>query len=114
MKKQLVIIGIVAILFTVELSGCNQVSNTLIPEKSKFVGRWTSSDNVNLDLFSDGTCAFTIMSGTWDLKDGKLVLDLPSSTMPYTLAYNYQFSDNDRTLSLIDKASGTSAIFTKQ
>jgi ABC-type Fe3+-citrate transport system substrate-binding protein len=47
MKKQLVIIGIIAILITVELSGCstqnnneNQDNNTISPEESKFVGTW--------------------------------------------------------------------------
>jgi len=37
MKKQLVIIGIVAILVSVVFSGCNEENNTLTPEKSKFV-----------------------------------------------------------------------------
>ena len=40
MKKQLVIIGIVAILVTVGLSGCNQVSNPLNPERNRFTGTW--------------------------------------------------------------------------
>lgn len=109
MKKQLVIIGIVALLVCVEFSGCNQISNTLNPEKSRFVGTWVSSDNVSLDLFSDGTCAFAIMSGTWDLKDGKFVIDLPSSTVPLTSTWNYVFSNNDRTLTLIPTSSTTGA-----
>ena len=40
MKKQLVIIGIVALLVTVWLSGCNQVSNRLNPDRDKFLGTW--------------------------------------------------------------------------
>jgi ABC-type oligopeptide transport system substrate-binding subunit len=65
MKKKLVILGIVAILVCVGLSGCNQqMSNSISPKKSKFVGTWHNSTTVNIDLFSDGTCKFQSINGT--------------------------------------------------
>jgi hypothetical protein len=117
LKKHLVIIGIVAILVSVRLSGCDQVNNTLYPEKSKFVGTWINATSpfTTIKLLSDGTCSYSSYSGTWDLKNGKLVIDLTSATAPFTLTYNYIFSNNDRTLSLISASTGSSTIvFTKQ
>jgi len=113
MKKQLVIIGIVTILVSIGLSGCNEVSNTLNPEKNKFVGTWKMSE-LTINLFSDGTCSFMSWSGTWDLKDGKLVLDLPSANNPTTATYNYQFSNNDTTLTLTSPGETQGWVLTKQ
>jgi len=115
MKKQLVIIGIVAILVTVGLSGCNQVTNTVNPEKSKFVGTWQNTTldlTTTINLFSDGTCSYIGLPGTWDVKDGKLVMDFTDSGVDWT--YNYVFSNNDRTLSLTSTAGGLTQVYTKQ
>ena len=111
MKKQLVIIGILAILVCSGLSGCNQINNTLNPEKSKFVGTWQNSTSLVIDLFSDGKCTFQSINGTWDLKEGKLVLVLSTGS---TITYKYLFSNNDRTLSLINLTYGTTFSVTKQ
>jgi hypothetical protein len=111
MKKQLVIIGIFAILVCIGLSGCNQINNTLDPEKSKFVGTWQNSTSMVIDLFSDGKCTFLSINGTWDLKEGKLVLVLSTGR---TITYNYLFSNNNRTLALIDLEYGTTFNVTKQ
>jgi hypothetical protein len=108
MKKQLLIIGIVAILFSVGLSGCNQINNTLIPEKNKFVGTWkNTTSHMTLDLSSNGTCSMWSYTGTWDLKDGKLVIDLQSVGVPITYTYIYLFFNNDKTLKLIPTTSTT-------
>ena len=116
MKKQLVIIGIVAILVSVGLSGCEDINKNINPEKSKFVGTWINSTSpfTTINLFSDGTCSYSSYSGTWDLKDGKLVIDLMSATVPFTLTYYYIFSDNDKTLSLTSMSGGLSQVYTKQ
>jgi hypothetical protein len=105
MKKQLVIIGITALLVCVGLSGCNQVSNTLSPEKNRFVGTWKNTTSyMTLDLSSDGTCSMWSYTGTWDLKDGKLVIDLISVGIPYTYTYIFIFFNNN-TLKLIPTTS---------
>jgi len=87
MKKQLVIIGIVALLVSVGFSGCNQVSNTINPEKNKFVGIWQNTTldlTTTINLFSDGTCSYLSLSGTWDVKDGMLVMDFTDSGFTWT------------------------------
>ena len=113
MKNQLVTIGIIALLVSVGLSGCNQFSNTLNVEKNKFLGLWenTTGYPALIDFFSDGTCTYGGDTGTWDLKDGKLVIKLSDSGLIYT--YNYWFSNTDRTL-VLTRALGYSIIYTKQ
>jgi hypothetical protein len=116
-KKKLVILGIVAILVSVGLSGCNQVSNRLNPDRDKFLGTWkvvefnnsTTSGEV-YTFFSDGTVGITNTMGTWEFKDGKLVLDFDV----HQYVYSYNFSDSDRTLTWISMDKITSYKLTKQ
>ena len=102
-------------MLTVGLSGCstqnnneNQDNNTISPEKSKFVGTWKNNTSyLTLDLFSDGTCTMWGNTGTWDLKDGKLVINLRSAGVPFTYTYIFVFFNNDNTLKLIPTKSTT-------
>jgi len=109
MKKQLMIVGIFVILLTVGLSGCT--SNPLNTEKNKFVGTWNTIYET-YTFFSDGTCSISGLSGTYDIKDGKLVIN----AMELMLTFSYLFSNNDNTLTLTMTNSGltNSYVFTKQ
>jgi hypothetical protein len=109
MKKQLVIIGIVALLVCVGLSGCNEIINTVNPEKNKFVGTW-KEPTATFVFFSDGTLSMGILSGTWEIKDGNLVLNYP----PSSLVFSYTFSNSDRTLTLTPAGGGTPWVLIKQ
>jgi len=40
MKNQLILIGLVAVLLCVGLSGCDQINNVLKSEKDRFIGTW--------------------------------------------------------------------------
>jgi hypothetical protein len=116
MKKQLVIIGIVAILVSVGLSGCNQTSNSLTSDKDKFVGTWTINANNKEGTFvfySNGTIITSSgSSATWEIKDALLVITGGTDTTPSTLSY--KFSNGDKTVALTNLESGTTAILTKQ
>jgi len=108
MKKQFVILGIITILVSVGLSGCNQVSTTLSQENNRFIGTWkNTTSHMTLELSSDGTCSMWNYTGTWDLKDGKLVIDLTTVGVPSTYTYIYLFFNNDNTLKLIPTTSTT-------
>ena len=114
MKKQLVIIGIVAVLVTVGLSGCETERDRLVVEKSKFVGTWQNSTidfTTTINFFLNGTCEYDIVSGTWNVTDGKLVIVFSDG---YSRIYDYVFSNNDRTLSLTQTTVGVAKVFTKQ
>jgi hypothetical protein len=67
-----------------------------------------------MDLFSNGSCSLWSYTGTRDLKDGKLVIDLPNATLPLTYNYSYIFSNNDGTLSLNLTNGDLPIIFTNQ
>ena len=111
MKKRLAIIGIVAILVTVGLSGCTEEDNTLTSEETKFVGTWQNNTSMVIDLFSDSTCTYLSINGTWDLKDGILGLELSTGSI---IHYRYKFSNNNRTLTLTNVIHGTTFNVTKQ
>jgi hypothetical protein len=126
MKKQLVIIGAVALLVSVVLSGCNQVNNSshsqgtnsLNSEEIKFVGSWvnisTSGFVTAINLFSDSTSVLNTLSGTWGLKDTKLMITFNGAYPASNLTYNYVFSNNNSTLSLTLTEGGVAQIFTKR
>jgi hypothetical protein len=116
MKIQLVILGLVILLVCMVLSGCEQESNTLNPEKSKFVGTWqrtTQFGTITIIFFSNGTYAYGAipLNGTWDLKDGKLV-SVPSGGVSIT--QDYTFSNNDNTLYFAPSEGFSTGNYTKQ
>ena len=126
MKKQLVIMGIIALLVCIGLNGCNEINNTINPEKNKFVGTWLNSTkntyidgtiywtNTTYTFLSDGTFAEGLESGTWELKDGKLVIHAQFSDINYIVVNNYSFSDNDKILTLTSVSDGSYTAYTKQ
>ena len=115
MKKQLVILGIIAILITVGLSGCSSENNNQNPEKMMFVGSWqytVENSSSVLDLFSNGTfIASDLFYGSWDLKNEKFIMEMPDYSK--TWEYTYIFSNNNRTLTLTD-INGKTIVYTKQ
>jgi hypothetical protein len=116
MRKQLVIIGVITLLVCIGFSGCNEISNTVNPEKNKFVGTWTavvSQYPIRTRTFlSDGTFSGYYAYAQWDIKDGKLVLDGEPDLPP--AIFTYTFSNNDRNLTLTSTYGGAPEIFTKQ
>jgi len=113
MKKQLVIIGIVALLITVGLSGCT--NNPFDYEKNRFVGTWTQQGVLIPEthtFFSDGTCSVGVVSGTYDIKDGKLVETLANGQM--TVTWTYSFSNDDTILTLTQVGTSFTLILHKQ
>jgi hypothetical protein len=120
MKKQLVIVGILVLLVCVGFSGCTENNNITNADKNNFVGSWRNNTymqgelwtSIPMDLFSNGSCTYNNVSGTWDIKDNKLVLTF----VGYTVAYGFMFSDNYKILTLIYTSStgDTPIVFTKQ
>jgi hypothetical protein len=134
MQKQFVIIGIFVIFIFVGLSGCNQISSNINSVDDKFVGVWKGS--IQGDIYSSGmfTVSITFLSdktytasidselmnmatgsGTWEMKDGKLVLtSFAGKTVGQASTYNYQFSNEENTLLLIDTNTNINMNLTKQ
>ena len=118
MKKQLVIIGIVAILVSVGLSGC-------VDDRSKFVGVWKVNggetvgiwerNEITIVFFSNGTLSAYDINGTWEIKDSLLDINLDEEylTSPQD-TFSFKFSNFDRTLTITDINTGRDIVFIKQ
>ena len=127
MKKHL-IIGIAFLLICVVLSGCNEQQTTTNSEKSdedRITGTWFISE-----LFENNTRTITYIfspdttykvigtyknytesfNGTWKIENNKLIVTIEGRT----LIGDYQFSNNDKTLTITDTETNTSTVLTKQ
>jgi hypothetical protein len=126
MKKHKALIGIFAIVLCVILSGCNQISNLFLSDEDKLVGTW-DTDGILMDLptvlefFSNGTTTakvemgtidFSVNDGKWDMNQGTLTLEI-GDLIPLT-TYSYQFSEDNRLLTLTDNDGNDSFILTKK
>ena len=137
MRNQLIVIGIVAVLVFVGLSGCsnqnyneNQINNKIVPDKSKFIGHWVDASipplhrtsNNTIDFFSNGTCKYFNISATATWKSevvGLLIIDFPNGTKiyPRSIPFDYVFSNSNKTLTLTNLLSslyGPTFILTKE
>jgi hypothetical protein len=120
MQKQCLIIGILLLLITISLSGCNQSNN----EREKFIGTWITELKQNpmggnnytetRIFYANGSYVTTNMGlgripGTWRLSDGTLIIDtyFPGN-------YHYSFSQNNSILTLTSVAGGFIENLTKQ
>ena len=113
MKKQLLLIGIVAILISVGISGCEDTNKNANSEKDRFIGTWQTATGYpsTIEFLKDGGLTYGA-EGTWDLKDGKLVINIPSYNLNDT--YNYAFSDNDTSLTTTFTGNNYTQVWTKQ
>jgi hypothetical protein len=125
MKKQLVIIGILALLVSVGLSGCNEISNVFLTDEGRLIGTW-NSEGIWLDVptvimfSSNGTFKSTIdfpvfqtiSEGIWEMNDGIITMEIVDIIPPTN--YTYQFSEDNRTLTLTPIDSNDSYILRKQ
>lgn len=114
MNKRL-LIPILILLVTIGLTGCstqntnnNQDNHTTNPELNKFVGTWTNITyeiiqnyptikNTTYTFFLNGTFREGRNTGNYELKEGKLFLDLGQEN---GILYDYNFSNNNQTLTL--------------
>ena len=63
-------------------------------------------------FFFDGTYTVVGISGTWLINDNMLVIVL--ANLPTQSTFSYVFSNDDKTVTLIDIGTGISTVDTKQ
>ena len=103
MKKKLLIIGIILLILTVGLCGCNEEST----KEEKILGTWIAEVSgmegaAVFIFFSNGTYYISGISterGTYIMTDETLVIGQDGNT----ITFEYSFSDNNEKLSLIAK-----------
>ena len=120
-KERLVIIGIIALIIIVGVSAGYFISESIKfdNEMKRFIGTWNESRGDYSDTYyfnSDGTYntigirtiygPLTMNLGNYTLKDGKLVITSYRDESIDT--YDYIFSNNDLTLTLIPVNDGVS------
>lgn len=113
--KKITLLAIILLVVSVGLlSGCTELKNVMSPDASKFVGTWSTGGYIpaGYTFFSDGTCSVSGLSGSWELKEGKLVINIMNEGV--SIVYGYQFSEDDTILELTDMGSGHILTFIKQ
>ena len=113
MRPQSVLMGLIILFLCLGLTGCEQFNPMENTETNKFVGIWqnTTGYPARIVFSSDGQCIYGSETGTWKLQDSKLSIELADSGLIY--AYNYWFSNNNKTL-LLTKTFGYSILYSKQ
>jgi hypothetical protein len=126
MKKHLVLIGIITIFLCIILSGCDQISNLFLSDEDKLVGTWNTDGiwmevPIILEFFSNGTISavvemgtidFTFNDGKWSMQEGTITMELGDLISLST--YTYQFSGENKILTLTDTETNETVRLTKQ
>jgi len=117
MKKQLIIVGIIAVaIIVIAIATLFFVANPFVTnDENKFIGTWKS---IHIEYFItfNSNKTFTTnngTTGTWETNQGTIILSVIDDKRPY--AYGYSFSNNDKTLTFNSISSGVPPnVFTKQ
>jgi len=127
MKMKLLLVTNVLLIFVFCLNGCttnDKSSNGIITDEEKIVGTWINSSIyqegpriITYNFLSDNTCIFMASynneeistNGTWKIINKKLECTIEGQMT----SGDYSFSNDDKTLTLIDK-NNVSMVFTKQ
>jgi hypothetical protein len=110
-KKQIIIVGILALLVSVGLSGCNQISDVFLTDEKRFLGTWESEEMwlgapTVVVFTSNGTFTSTIdffdfkttFEGEWSMTEGIITMEIKELVSQTN--YSYQFSKDSKTLTL--------------
>jgi len=99
MKKQLIIVGIILILLTVVLIGCNEKTKE---DSELIVGTWKDPgfEDVSFIFLSNRTGSWAGTPMLWKIENATLVITLQQSSSEPEFVYDYSFSDNNKSLTL--------------
>lgn len=102
-KKNIIILGIILLIIVISILIYFQLS--IEWEKDKFVGEWADPtlEGDNWAFFSDRSFGVQVTDvwrndGSYDVKDGKLIVTMPNNGG--SEEYYYVFSNNDQTFTL--------------
>ena len=117
MPKKILVVGILIVLMSVGLMGCNEVLLSSNIE-SKLVGTWVyhaSGVDLEITFFSDGKFNDEyLFSGEYEIKDEKLVMTSTIDGTEFSRVYDYYFTENNTKLHLTDVGTNETTIYTKQ
>ncbi|EMR73054.1 hypothetical protein MBGDN05_00766 [Thermoplasmatales archaeon SCGC AB-539-N05] len=100
MRKIAILLIVLMLIGVGFLSGCTETN----VRDSRFVGEWKDIDieypQNTLTFFSDGTCLYSNLSSSWEIKDSNLVITTPTFGQEAKNTFSYVFSNNNQTLIL--------------
>jgi hypothetical protein len=122
--KNIIAVGIMLLLLIVSLCGCIVSNNSFKSDEDRITGTWFISEEFEGDtrtvtyIFSSNKSYEVILTykdekesfnGTWEIIDNYLVVTIEGET----LTGKYQFTNNDKTLSITDTESNNITTLTK-
>lgn len=117
MNKKILIVGVIITLLTIGLSGCNEQTST----ENKFVGTWIyeGSEELYTDSFifyDNGSvnCIYHYPGSTNLLHQWNNYTMVENELKIGESVYEYKFSNDDKTLTLIMVTTNTSFVYIKQ
>ena len=117
MPKNILVVGILIVLVSVGLMGCNEIllSSNI---DSRLVGTWvytTYGVDLVITFFSDGKFNDEyLFSGEYEIKDEKLVISSVIDGTEFSRVYDYYFTESNTKLHLTEVGTDETTIYTKQ
>ena len=109
--KVLPLLLIIMMISVVVLSGCEEENPPLTNEEKRFLGTWKGPTIHVMAFFPYRACSFhSDFSGYWEVKDGKLIIELKYGTV----ILDYIFSEDDSILTITEEASGYTGDYIRQ
>ena len=102
---------IILMISVIVLSGCEERNPPLTKEEKRFLGTWKGPTIHVIAFFPDRACSYhSDFSGYWEIKDGKLIIDLKYDS----IILDYIFSENDSIVTITEKVSGYTGNYIRQ
>jgi hypothetical protein len=123
--KKIIVFVIMILILIVGLSGCNESNKSSNTDEVRIIGSWFISElidgktNTITYIFLPDKTYKVIgsydgltenFSGIWKIEDNKLIVTIEGRT----LTGDYQFSNNDKTLTITDTFTYEETVLTKQ
>ena len=105
MKLEIAVITIIFLTVTVGLCGCEEVDK-------RFIGTWKANriEYPTITFYSDKKYSMPGINGTWDIKNGLLIL----KNNNIVENYKYNFSGNNYLLTLTGVNEGIDRLYIKE
>ena len=124
-NKNCIITIISILIISVILSGCNESNNNFKSDEDRIIGTWIISEDyegapITITYIFNTDKTYQVIgkseeitesyNGSWQISDDKLIVTIEGRTQ----TGDYQFSNDDKTLTITDDSSNTTNILHKQ
>jgi len=93
-KLMLFIIG--TLFFSILFCGCFKD----VSLNERFIGNWETAGGLELIFYDEESCKFLGSEGSWEIENDTIILVLRFQDGKNTMSFDYDFSDDYKTLTL--------------